>query len=421
MTTLNVIRKKKGRVRSGQTFMVDYWLALSVGGLIILGLLMVYSTTFDIGNRWQGDATYYLRRQVLALAAGFVVILLMLRYDYHQLRRFSVPLLLGTLLLLLVVLLFGDRILGAKRGLFEGSIQPSEIAKIATIIYITHWLSTKGERIKTLTYGLLPFAFITGVVCAFIVSQPDLGTSGLIAIIAFILFFIAGADMKQFIIAGLLGGGIFLILITALPHAQARTESFADQLKDPVQAGWQVQQSVIALGTGGFFGVGLGEGTQKFGPLPAAHTDGVFAILGEELGLFGCLLVIGLLIMFAWRGIRAAFGARDGYGFLLALGITIWLVVQSLMNMAVITAIMPFTGMPLPFLSYGGSSLFISLIGVGILLNISRDATINVKVQNWKPIRESLRESLDLRRRNGRSHLPGASRHRNIARQRVDY
>ena len=168
----------------------------------------------------------------------------------------------------------------------------------------------------------------------------------------------------------------------------------------------------MALGIGGWFGVGLGESTQKFGPLPAAHTDGVFAILGEELGFFGCILVILLMTLLAWRGIRTALGARDGYGFLLAVGITGWLLIQALINMAVITAVMPFTGMPLPFLSYGGSSLAISLIGIGILLSISRDAAMNVKVQHWKPIRESLRESLDLRRRNGRAHLSSSVRRR---------
>ena len=420
MTTLNVIRKKRGRIRTGQTFMVDYWLVLAVAGLVVLGILMVYSTTFDLGERWQDDTTYYLRKQLIALAAGIVCIIFFMRYDYHNLRRLSVPILLGTLVLLISVLLFGEKILGARRGLFGGSIQPSEIAKLATILYIAHWLSTKGDRIKTLTYGLLPFAVITGVVCALIVLQPDLGTAGLIAIIAMILFFVAGADLKQFGIAGLSASGMFVVLVTTLPHAAARIDGFAEALKDPVQAGWQVQQSVIALGTGGWFGVGLGSSTQKFGPLPAAHTDGVFAILGEELGLFGCLLVIGFLAMFAWRGVRAALGARDGYGFLLAIGITIWLVVQALMNMAVITAVIPFTGMPLPFMSYGGSSLFISLLGVGILLSISRDAAMNIKVQNWKPIRESLRESLDLRRRNGRSHIPGSGSGRNAPNERLD-
>jgi cell division protein FtsW len=375
-------------------------------------MLMVYSTTFDLGLQWHDKATYFFEKQLIAMVIGIAMALILMRFDYHGLRRWSVPLLLATLVLLVVVLLFGERILGARRGLYAGSIQPSEIAKIAVILYITHWLSSKGDRIKNLTYGLMPFSVITGVVCALIVLQPDIGTAALIGMIAFTLFFIAGADLKQFAIAGVLGGGIFFFLVTTLPHAAARIESWEHALKDPTQAGWQVQQAVVALGIGGWFGVGLGESTQKFGPLPAAHTDGVFAILGEELGFFGCLLVILLLVMLAWRGIRTALGARDGYGFLLAVGITGWLIIQSLINMAVITAVMPFTGMPLPFLSYGGSSLAISLIGIGILLSISRDAAMNVKVQHWKPIRESLRESLDLRRRNGRSHLSGSGRRR---------
>ena len=412
MATLNVIRKNRNRVRSGQMFMVDYWLALAVAGLIVIGMLMVYSTTFDLGLIWHDEATFFFKKQLIALAAGIVGALLLMRLDYHSLRRLSVPLLLATLALLIIVLLFGEKLLGARRGLYAGSIQPSEIAKLAVILYITHWLSTKGDRIKNLTYGLVPFSVITGVVCALIVLQPDLGTAALIAIIAMTLFFIAGADLKQFAIAGILGGGIFIFLVNTLPHAAARIESWQEALKDPIQAGWQVQQAVIALGLGGLTGVGLGESTQKFGPLPAAHTDGVFAILGEELGLLGCMLVIGLMAMLAWRGIRAALGARDGYGFLLAVGITAWLFIQALINMAVITAVMPFTGMPLPFLSYGGSSLFISLLAVGILLSISRDAAMSVKVQHWKPLRESLRESLDLRRRDGRSHLSGTARRR---------
>lgn len=410
MTTLNVIRKNRNRIRAGQFFLIDYWLLLATVGLTIIGMLMVYSTTFDIGLLWYDDASHFFDSQLRALILGLICALVALRFDYHLLRKISVPVLLVTLLLLILVLLFGERILGARRGLIAGSIQPSEIAKIATLLYIAHWLSTKGDRIKNLTYGLIPFSVITGIVCALIVLQPDLGTAALIAIVAFTLFFIAGADLKQFAIAGLIGGGAFLLLVTTLPHAAARIESFKEAWQDPVHAGWQVQQSVVALGTGGWFGVGLGQGTQKFGPLPAAHTDGVFAILGEELGLFGCLIIIGLLALLGWRGIRTAFGARDSYGFLLGVGLTTWLIIQALINMAVITAVMPFTGMPFPFLSYGGSSLVISLLAVGILLSISRDANMNLKVQRWKPIRETLRESLDMRRRNGRTHISGSNR-----------
>ncbi len=405
MTALKVIRKGQYRARPGQVFQFDYWLALSVAGLLVAGMLMAYSTTFDYGLRFYEDATYFIQRQLVAMVIGIVGIIIFMQLDYRILRRGSVYIMIGTLAMLFFVLFFGEAIFGARRGLYGGSFQPSEIAKIATILYIAHWISSKGERIKDLTYGLVPFSLIVGIVCALIVLQPDLGTSVLIAGIAFTLFFIAGADIRQFAVAGLMGGGIFIFLVNVLPHAAERVAYYRQGLIDPIQGGWHVQQSVVALGTGGFFGVGLGESTQKFGPLPAAHTDGVFAVLGEELGIFGCLVVITLFALFTWRGVKTALNARDGYGFLLALGITCWLAFQALINMAVIVAVLPFTGMPLPFLSYGGSSMAISLIGVAILLNISRDSALNVKLQGRKSIRETIREDISLRRRDGRTHI----------------
>jgi cell division protein FtsW len=367
------------------------------------------------------------------MVLGLIGIAVIMQFDYHAFRRISVPFLGLTLLGLVGILFFGERIFGAQRGIFEGSYQPSEVAKIATILYIAHWLSTKGDRIKQLTYGLVPFSIITGVVCALIVRQPDLGTAVLIALVCFTMFFVAGADWRQFAMASALGGSIFLFLMLTLPHAVARVDAYTAALRDPTQASWHVQQSLIALGRGGIWGVGLGESTQKFGPLPQAHTDSVFAILGEELGLVGGLVVIGLLAMLVWRGLRAARLARDSYGFLLALGITCWLSYQSLINIAVITTVIPFTGIPLPFLSYGGSSMLISLIGVGILLNVSRDAALTRKTQaqpqaatRSQPKQrarpqtvqsetavmptELQRESPDLRGRNRRGHLPRTSR-----------
>jgi cell division protein FtsW len=412
MTTLNVIRKNRNKVRRGMKFHFDYWLALSIAGLLVIGMLMVYSTTFDYGLRFFDQSSYFLRRQIVAMVIGIAGGVILMQFDYHVLRRGSVLLLLGTLAMLLFVLLFGQAFFGARRGLYAGSFQPSEFAKLAVILYIAHWLSSKGDRIKNLTYGLVPFSVITGSVCALIVLQPDLGTSGLIAMIALTLFFLAGAELRQFAIAGAIGAVIFGILVTILPHAAERVAAYKIALRDPVQAGWHIQQSVVALGSGRFFGVGLGESAQKFGPLPAAHTDGVFAILGEELGLFGCLVVIGFMALFTWRGLITAQRARDSYGFLLAIGITSWLAIQALINMAVITAIIPFTGMPLPFLSYGGTSLAISLFAVGILLSISRDSNLDIKVQPEKPIRETLRENLNFRRRNRRTHISGTGRSR---------
>lgn len=385
MTTVNVIRKRSDRVMPNMRFQFDYWLLLAIAGLLVVGMLMVYSTTFDYGIRFKGEATYYIKRQAVAMLLGLAAMVVIMQFDYHLLRRFSVPFLVLTLVALFLLLLFGEAIFGARRGLMDGSYQPSEVAKLATILYISHWLSTKGERIKKLTYGLIPFSIITGVVCALIVRQPDLSTAVLIALVSFTLFFVAGADWRQFGLAGLLGGTAFTFLMLTLPHARNRVDDFAVTLRDPEQAGWHVRQSLIALGRGGWTGVGLGESTQKFGPLPAAHTDGVFAVLGEELGLLGTLFVIGLLALLVWRGVRAAQQARDSYGSLLALGITCWLAYQALINIAVITAVIPFTGIPLPFLSYGGSSLLFSLIGTGILLNISRDAAMSRRIQPPMP------------------------------------
>jgi cell division protein FtsW len=428
MATFNVVRKRSNQVRPGLKFQFDYWLLLAVAGLLVLGMLVVYSTTFDYGLRFQDNSTYYFRRQFTAMALGLVGLAFIMQFDYHVLRRVSVPLLGLTLLGLIAVLFLGESIFGAQRGFYEGSYQPSEVAKLTTILYIAHWLSSKGERIKMLTYGLLPFSVITGVVCALIVRQPDLSTAALIALISFTLFFIAGADLRQFALAGIVGGAVFLFLIFTLPHAAARMDAYTTALRDPNQASWHVQQSLIALGRGGWFGVGLGESTQKFGPLPVAHTDGAFAILGEELGLMGGLVLIGLLAMMVWRGFRAAFNARDSYGALLALGITCWLSYQSLINIAVNTAVIPFSGIPLPFLSYGGSSLLFSLLGIGVLLNVSRDAAMNKRVQtkgrsnnptrvNGSSARENgayyteQYENLNLRGRNRRRDLPSA-RHR---------
>ncbi len=391
MAAVNVVRKKSSRVKPGLKFQFDYWLLLATSGLLVLGMMMVYSTTFDYGLRFWDEPTYYFKRQFVALIIGVALALIIMQFDYHILRRFSVPLLGLTVIGLVIILFFGEAIFGAQRGFYEGSYQPSEVAKLATILYIAHWLHSKGDRIKMVSYGLIPFSILTGVITALIVRQPDLSTAILIAAVSFTLFFIAGADWRQFALAGLVGGGAFLFLMLTLPHAAARVDAYAIALRDPSEASWNVQQALIALGRGSFSGVGLGASTQKFGPLPLAHTDGVFAILGEELGLLGTLLVVGLMFLFVWRGVKIATQARNSYGFLLAMGITCWLGYQALINMAVITAVIPFTGIPLPFLSYGGSSLVVSLVGVGILLSISRDSALQKRPQP-KPINLSQRK-----------------------------
>jgi len=381
MATMKIKRKSVNQIRPKLTLHFDYWLLLAIVGLVIIGLLTVYSTTFDIGLRWKGNSTYYIERQFMALFLGLTGFVVVMSFDYHFFRRFSVVLLLASLAGIAATLAFGESTLGAQRGLFSGSYQPAEVAKLATILYIAHWLSSKGDRIKMVTYGLVPFSIIVGFVCGLIVLEPDLSTAVLIALVSFTMFFVAGADWRQFFLAVVIGGIVFAALVAFYPHATARWELYKNAINNPVEAGYQIEQTLAALGRGGLFGVGPGNSTQKFIPLPAAHTDGAFAIIAEEFGLVGSLTVLAVLGLVIWRGLLAAARARDGYGALLAIGITCWLGYQALLNIAVITAVIPFTGIPLPFISYGGSAFAVSIVGAGILLNISRDAGLAKRPQ----------------------------------------
>jgi cell division protein FtsW len=377
MAAINVVKKRGNSILAGRNkFAFDYWLLLATAALLVFGFLMVYSTTFDLGDRFQGNSIYYITRQVGAMGLGIFLIVCLMQFDYHVLRYASLPLMVITCALLIFLLFFGQVDYGAARALSQGSYQPSELAKLATILYIAHWLHSKGDRIKHINYGLAPFSIITGGMFALIVMQPALSTAILVGLISFTLFFVAGADLKQVLLVGVGAGVVVAFMMVTLPHAAQRVNDFTAGIRDPQQASYQVRQAFGALANGGLFGVGLGRGDQKFGPLPLAHTDGVFAIVGEEMGLIGSIGVIALLAFLAWRGFRAASRARDTYGFLLAVGVTVWISYQALINIAVITAVIPFTGMPLPFLSYGGSSMLMTLVGIGILLNVSRDAAL---------------------------------------------
>ncbi len=287
MTTMKIPRKSRGQITPKLKFHFDYWLLLAIAGLIIIGLLTVFSTTFDIGLQWRGDSGYYIRRQLAALLLGLIGFVIVMSFDYHFFRRFSVIFILASLVGIIATLTFGEASLGAQRGLLGGSYQPAEVAKLATILYISHWLSSKGERIKMVTYGLVPFSLIVGIVCGLIVQEPDLSTAALIAMVSFTLFFIAGADWRQFLLAIIIGGAVFALLVAFFPHATHRWELYRQGLSNPAEAGYQIEQTLAALGRGGWWGVGPGNSIQKFVPLPAAHTDGAFAILGEEFGFIG--------------------------------------------------------------------------------------------------------------------------------------
>lgn len=346
----------------------DWTLLGATVGLIALGLMMVYSSTSDLGYRDYGDAAYFFRRQLMWLAIGLVAMLVAIRFPYHYWMKLSIPIMAITLVLLSLLV-----ILGKGRFLLGQSFSPVELAKLAMVVYIGHWLSSKEAKLSTLPYGLLPFTIMVGVITGLVVAQPDISEAIVIVIVSVAMFFLAGADVMQFIIGILGGGAAFAFVVTRLPHAMERLKPYLSEIRDPLHStNTQLSQGLLALGSGGLLGFGAGNGRMKFQWLPAAHTDSIFAIVGEELGLVGCLLMMGLFAVLAYRGLRIAASAPDSFGRLLASGITCWIICQALINMAVVTGTIPFTGIALPFISVGGSSLVTCMLGVGIMLSISR-------------------------------------------------
>lgn len=357
---------------------VDYSLIVMVTALLIVGLMMVYSSTFALALEEWGDTTYYLKRQLLWLLIGLTSCLVVTHLEYHFWPRASILLMGGSLALLVLVLFMGKEVQGSRRALLGASVQPSELAKLVVVIYVAHWLSSKGEQIRKLTYGLIPFSILVGLVAALIVLQPDFSTAILIVLTAVAMFYLAGADLLQLFGAFVVGVVVFAVTISRSDHASGRITSYIAALSNPISgSGWQLGQALMALGSGGLLGQGLGQGHVN---LVLPHTDSIFAVLGEELGFIGCLLVIGLYAGLTYRGFHIASQAPDTFGAMLAAGVTCWLTFQAFINAAVITALIPFTGIPLPFISLGGSSLVTCLAGVGLLLSVSRGSIEKGKV-----------------------------------------
>ena len=351
-------------------FRADYILLVVVMALLIIGLIMVWSVTFQPSVGTAGAESDWMSQAKYAVLGLFMLIIL--RYvDYRVWGKLAVPMMIITLIAL-IALFFTTPINGSRRWLFNGSIQPSEFAKFAMIVYMARWLSSKGEKLRDVTYGLLPFAIIVGGVAGLIVLQPNLSTAIIIALCAFAMFFIAGADAVQFALLLIIGGVSMLVVMFNMPHASERIFTF---MQDPFtmngENSYQISETLIALGSGGLLGRGLGSGYAKFGYVPAPHTDGIFALLGEELGLFGTWFVLGLFMLIVYRGFRIAAKVQDPFGQVLAAGLTFWIIFQAFINIGVITATIPFTGVPMPFISFGGSSLIAVLAAVGVLLNIS--------------------------------------------------
>ena len=384
---------------------LDKWLLASVLVLCAIGLIMVFSSSDALGYVAHSNTTYYFNHQLLWLGVGIVGGLLGLGLDYHRLRTLA-PLGGAVTLVLLVLVLvphLGVVRNGARRwvGVGDFTFQPAEFAKIAAVVYLARWLEKNGDRIRSLREGLVPFLVMLAALVGLVLMEKDLGTSMVLAIIAISMFVVSGARWIHIGLLALLGGAGMWLMITLEQYRSNRLAIFLNPWSDSLNTGFQSVQSVIALGSGGVTGVGLGQSIQKYQWLPEAHTDFIFAIIGEELGLIGTLLVLGLFCLFAYRGYRAALRAPDRFGFLLATGITTWLIFQAFVNMAAVTLTLPTTGIPLPFVSFGGSSLSVSLAAIGLLLNIS--------AQGVKPA-VGRRASVDIGRRHRGAHIPSPRR-----------
>ncbi|MBC7264376.1 MAG: cell division protein FtsW [Chloroflexi bacterium] len=381
----------------------DYVLLLIVAILLFIGLMMIFSATFTLGAR----PTYFLERQALWIFLGLIALVITARLDYQIWRQWAVPILAVTLLVLLGLLFLGRGSEGARRWITGKSGQPSEFCKLTVIMYVAAWLASKGTKIRQVTYGLVPFAILVGFVAALIILQPARSTAVLIAFVAGIMFFVAGADTVQVMASLVIGLATTYLVVRGSDYATSRVETFLNPMSDPLGEGYQIRGVLTALASGGLTGRGLGESVQKLFPPQVYHSDAIIAIIGEELGLIGCLVVIGLFLCFAYRGLYIALKAKDTFATLLAVGITSWITCQAFIHLAANTATLPYTGVTLPFVSYGGSSVVSCLAGVGVLLSVGRGT----------PLRKSNSASFNYRRRNRGPRLSGTvrrqgSRHR---------
>ncbi len=379
---------------------VDMPMLLVVVALVVFGLIMLYSASFDFSFNEYGSPTYMFSRQLRWLGLGIVTAFLLSRFDYHHWRRMVLLAMLGTIGLLITVLIVNEIRLGASRTLINGSYQPSELAKLMAVVYIAVWLYSKRQFLHDVKIGLIPLGVILGIIGGLIYLQPDLSAAGTVLILGGLLFFLAGADMRQIILLLILAFIIGWIVVQFSATGQDRVNSFIAGLQDPTTASYHVQRSFEAVIKGGIFGVGLGQADTKLTGLPFAPTDSIFAVVAEELGLFGSFILMSLYAMLVWRGLVIARRAPDMLGTLLASGMTFWIGIEALINMSVMVGLMPFAGNALPFISAGGSNLVSILSAIGIMLNISRQSSEQTRLEenDWR----SFGAVTDLRGRNGR-------------------
>lgn len=342
--------------------------------LSLIGLMMIYSASGVLAQKYHHDAAYFLKRQLVWMGLGLSLFFIATRVDYHQVQNGILPIAALVFILLTSVLLFGAEVNGSQRWLRLGpiSFQPSEAAKLFTVIYLAHYVVKKGEKIRNFFEGLAPALVLIALQVMLIAAEPDMGSSATILFLALIILFLGGASLKHLF---LLGAGMVPLLaywIMKTPYRKERLLTYLNPSADPSAGGFQITQSYLALGSGGTVGMGLGEGRQKLFFLPEPHTDFIFSIIGEEFGMLGTLSILLLFLMLLGIGWRIALMTEDPLGRMLAIGITVMIALPALLNMGVVTGLLPTKGLPLPFVSYGGSSLLINWAAVGLLFNVSR-------------------------------------------------
>ncbi len=355
----------------------DQILTVTTFALVVFGLIMISSAGVFISKQRFGDEYYFFKHQLFyGVAPGLVLMFLAQKINYHFWRKIAFFLFAANIFFLLLVFIpgLGLKFQGASRWIKMGpfSFQPTEMLKLTLILYLAAWLESKKDLKSDLFEGLVPFLAILGVVGFLVIKQPDMGTLGIIVLIAMSVYFLSGVKTAH--IASMVGVGIlgFLALIKFESYRMNRLMVFLHPELDPQGIGYQINQALLAIGSGGFWGLGLGHSRQKFNYLPEPVGDSIFAIICEEIGLIGAAALIIMFVVFAMRGLKIARHAPDMFGKLVAVGITSWIIFQALINVSAISGLIPLTGVTLPFVSYGGTSLVFSLVGVGILLNISK-------------------------------------------------
>ena len=360
---------------------IDKVLLYAFFALLAFGLMMIASAGISYSRTRFGDAYFFLKRQLIGVSIGLLVMYVTQKINYTFWKKISVPMFGASIILLILVFIpgIGSRIYGASRWLQLGpvSFQPAEMLKLSLILYLATWLESKREKIADFAEGLMPFSIILIFVSFLLIKQPDVGTLGVVVLTSITIFFISGSKLSHLFSMAVLGAAALFALIKVESYRMDRLMVFMHPELDPRGIGYQINQALLAIGSGGFFGVGLGESMQKFNYLPEPVGDSIFAIIGEELGMLGCLVLVVLFAIVVMRGLAIAKRAPDEFSKLTAIGIVSWIFFQSFINIGAISGLLPLTGVPLPFISYGGTSIIFLMASVGILLNISKHTKLN--------------------------------------------